>query len=569
MLRRFLVISAAIATSLCAQPSTENRAGVMAGQVLNSKTGEPVRRASISVRPSSPPGGGSGAIMSTIPPAPYAATTDAEGKFRIEKVDPGTYRISVERQGFVRQEYNAAGRSGAFTIGTPVQLAAGQELKNLEIKMTPQAVITGRVLDEEGEAVARVQIQALRRRTLQGKSQLLPLGGASTNDVGEYRLADLPPGRYWVSAVYQSRMRMMNEPPARNTADKPQEDYIATFYPNAVDETAARPVDVEAGQQLPGIDIRLQKAPVFRISGKVNSIGGAAQRARILVMPRDGNVMSRMVLTAMGVITKEDGTFEIAGVPAGSYFVGAMGMQSGMTILAKAPVDVTRENVSGVTLDMGRLVTLTGKIHLPGGAQQADGKPLSPSNVRIQLNVVEGMGFGNPPVAIKADGTFSIENVGPEKYRIGVFNLPQGTWLKSIRAGGHEILDTDLDLSGGSAVALDVTLAVGAGQVGGIVQDSSQKPVPGALVILTPDPPRPTRTDLQRLIPADQHGKFVMENVAPGSYKVFALIQAEALDVMDPDLLKAYDSKARRITLRDNGQEQLTLTAVTPEETPK
>ena len=76
-------------------------------------------------------------------PAPFAATTDAEGKFSIDKVEPGTYRLSAERQGFVRQEYGARLNS---MMGTTINVATGQNLKDLNFKMTPQAVVRGRVL---------------------------------------------------------------------------------------------------------------------------------------------------------------------------------------------------------------------------------------------------------------------------------------------------------------------------------------------------------------------------------------------------------------------------------------
>src|SRR5260370_5122679 len=93
------------------------------------------------------------------PAAPYAGTSDADGKFRIENVEPGSYRLAAERQGFVRREYGAGQNS---MLGTTLNVVAASELKDLNFNLIPQAVITGKVVDEGGEGMARVQIQLLR-----------------------------------------------------------------------------------------------------------------------------------------------------------------------------------------------------------------------------------------------------------------------------------------------------------------------------------------------------------------------------------------------------------------------
>src|SRR4030095_11304203 len=100
----------------------------------------------------------------------------------------------------------------------------------------------------------------------------------------------------------------------------------------------------------------------------------------------------------------------------------------------------------------------------------------------------EGLPFNSPAASAKEDGSFTIENVGPEKYRIVAFNPPQCTWLKSIRVGDQEVLDSGIDLSGGVPGPVLITLGVGPGQISGTVQDSKQQPASGSIVTLIPDP---------------------------------------------------------------------------------
>ena len=542
-----------------AEPPDAKKLGSLEGRAVNSKTGEPIRRVNLTLRPS----GGPGMVVTGLPTpmavaAPYTAATDAEGKFRIDKVEPGSYQMTAERQGFIRQMYGA-GQSG---MGITLRVAAGQDLKELNFKLIPQAVITGRVVDEEGEPLARVQIQVLRRRFLQGKSQLMPLGGGQTTDTGEFRVSDLAPGKYWVSATYR-RMMMFGEPPARNTGDKPEEDYVTTFYPGSIDQAASRPIDLEAGQELPGIDIRMQRARIYRIRGKV--VGGAQpfRNLRLMALPRDRGPMMGF-FGNLGAAVKEDGSFEIGYVQAGSYYVTVMpqGPQSSM---GKVAVDVSRDNVENVILTLGGGVTLTGSIRIDGDVQQAEqaqGKKITFGAARVQLVSTDGIPFNTPSVSPKEDGSFALENVGPDKYRIGVFNVPPGTWLKSIRAGDQEVLDTGIDVSGGAPGPVQITLGTGVGQISGLVRDAKQQPVSGGLVTLLPDPMKEDRNDLYRTTTADQTGQFTLQNIAPGDYKLFAWGDIEPGSNMDPELQKLHESKAEKVTIRPNSQQNVTLTQI-------
>ena len=460
------------------------------------------------------------------PAAPYAATTDAEGKFRIEGVEPGMYRMMAERQGFVRQEYGARKNS---MMGSTINVTSGQELKELNIDMIPQAVIIGRVLDDEGEPLARVQIQVMRRRYFRGKQQLMPTGGNMTMDTGEFRIADLAPGRYWISAMYR-RMGMFGEGPARNAGDKPEEEYVTTYYPGMIDQAGARPIDVVAGQELPGVDIRLQKAPVYRIRGKVTGGTEPARNLRVMVMPRDSMMMMGFMGNAGGMV-KEDGSFEIGGVQSGAYYVSAMHNQGRPTAMGKVAVDVGRGNVENVALVLTAPLTLNGVIRIDGNVEQLEktaGKKIAFSSVRVQLMPMDGMNFGNAGGGqAKDDGTFTLENVGHDKFRVMAMNFPQGTWLKSIRAGDQEVLEAGLDLNAGSPGPLQVTLGVGTGSVSGTVQDANQKPVSASMVQLIPDPMKEERYDLYRVVSSDQSGQFTMQGIPPGEYKVFALDDVE------------------------------------------
>ena len=161
------------------------------GSVQNALTGEPLRKANLTLRlAEGRPGGGTG--MS------YTTSTDAAGRFTIANIEPGKYRLSAERTGFVDQQYGAKTPSQGGAI---ITLDKSQKLRDAAIRMTPHGVVAGRVLDEDGDPLANTNIQVLRSAYVRGRKQLIQVENGSTNDLGEYRIYGLPPGRYVISAV--------------------------------------------------------------------------------------------------------------------------------------------------------------------------------------------------------------------------------------------------------------------------------------------------------------------------------------------------------------------------------
>ncbi|MCC6585105.1 MAG: carboxypeptidase regulatory-like domain-containing protein [Bryobacterales bacterium] len=539
--------------------SDPKKLAAIEGRVLNAKTGVALRRVNVALHSFNSGGrSGTGTIGFAVPPtAPYAATTDAEGKFRIERIEPGSYRMIADRQGFVRSEY---GSRGAGRMGAMISVDAGQELRNMELKLVPQAVVSGRVLDEEGEPLARVQIQLLRRMFAQGRHQLLPAGGGMTLDTGEFRIPEIAPGRYWINATYLGNP-MFGELAARNPAGKPEEAYITTYYPNASDQASARHLDIQAGQELPGIDIRMQKARVFRVRGKVTGPQSTARNLQITLLPRQSPPFFGF-RNSSGV--KEDGSFEIGNVQPGAYNLAAMVMHGPMTIIGKMPVEVGDQDLDKVVFALTGTSTLSGSIRIDGDVQtfeRRSGKRLSLDSIRLQCMPINMIVFGNTTTTAKEDGTFNIENIAPDSYRLVTMGLPQGVYLKAIRMGEQDVTDSGFEIVSGAPATVQVTLGVGVGEVSGIVRNREQQAAAG-IVSLVSDPLKQGRMDLHRMTSGDQKGQFTIKNLPPGDYKLYAWEDVEPGSLMDPEFLKAHESRAHRLTIKVDGQEQVTLTQI-------
>jgi uncharacterized surface anchored protein len=185
----------------------------------------------------------------------------------------------------------------------------------------------------------------------------------------------------------------------------------------------------------------------------------------------------------------------------------------------------------------------------------------------VQLTPTEGMAFNIPRATTKSDGTFVVENVSPDKYRIVAVNLPSGTWLKSIRAGDREVQDTGLDLSSGNVGQIQIVLGLGGAQIDGGVQDAQQHAAAGSMVTLLSDPYKADRYDLNRIATTDQNGHFSLTGIPPGEYRLYAWEDIEPGAYTDPEFLKPHEGKATKLSLKNKGQEQVTLVQIPAEAT--
>lgn len=122
-----------------------------------------------------------------VPPAVFGAISDASGHFSIASMPPGTYAIIEERAGYV------------YISAPTIALKDGQRLTDFKLEMTPQTVISGRVVDEYGGPVQGVPVEALPVAEDAGKAHLYTslnsMSGNNTDDRGEFRLRGAP-GKY-------------------------------------------------------------------------------------------------------------------------------------------------------------------------------------------------------------------------------------------------------------------------------------------------------------------------------------------------------------------------------------
>lgn len=506
------------------------------GQVINAITGEPLKKANLMLMRTDSPG------------SRYGAVSDAGGKFSIHDIDPGKYRLTAERNGFVRQSYNARGASMAGQILT---LSARDKLTGLAFKLMPQSVISGHVIDEDGDPVARVAVEALQYRYFQGKKQLMPWGAGSTDDLGEYRIFGLKAGKYFLRATYRDmEMGMTTPTTGARSGSAPEEGYAPAYYPGTADASSAATLTLTPGMEARGTDIRLVKTRAVRVRGVVVSPDGRTRQGMIVMLfPRSASMMfSRM----MAPIQDSQGHFEIHGVTPGSYVLVANSFGDGIRYSGRQTVEVGNSNIDDVQLALAAPVDLSAHVKIEGNAN------VQLNEVRVFLEPVLQAGMGSGGGTANSNGDLTVKNLAPVEYRPRVM-APKGFYVKSIRYGDTDALDSAIDLSSGAPGQLEILLSPDGGEVDGSVTNDKGEASTGAMVTLIPDGERRASSMFFKTGTTDQSGHFTMKDIAPGEYTVYAWDEVDYGAVQDPDFLKPFEDQGKKLKIEAKGRENVDL----------
>jgi hypothetical protein len=519
------------------------------GNVLNAATGEPLRKAHLMLRRQGDSQDNS-----------YSTVTDSAGHFLMDHVDPGRYMLSASRNGFVTQQYSP---QGSTRRAATITLDRAQNMTQIRFRLTPEGVITGRILDQDGDPMPNVMVQVLRFSYARGRKQLMPMNSEQTNDLGEYRLHDLAPGKYYIGATwhapqFQAQGNVIPTGPAQARAAA-EEGYAATYYPNTANPDAASTIEVTPGAVIRGVDISLLQTRTVRVSGRVVSLltNRAMRNVNVFLMRRD-NPYQMVRLGAR--VTDPSGSFTVRGVVPGSYFLQADSFEDGKRQTARMSLDVGSTNLENVQISIGPAAEIAGRIAYDG-SNTTDPKPGS-VRVMLESRAADPMG-GAGGSLLKEDGTFIIQNVTANSYNVGVYGLNGNWYLKSVRLGDTDITETGIDFSQGVTPAeLVVTISSDGGQLEGSVQDAKQSPAIGAQVTLIPESGKRGISYLYKQASTDQTGHFAIKGIKPGKYTVIAWEQIDSGAYMDPDFLKPFESKGESVTIGENGQEKAQLKAI-------
>ncbi|PWU11900.1 MAG: hypothetical protein C5B51_01820 [Terriglobia bacterium] len=523
------------------------------GTVTNAATGAPVRKATILVgRTDVTPG-------PNALPRNYTTATDASGTFAMKDLEPGKYRITVSRTGFVSMAYGAR---GANRSGTTLSLERGQKITGVNVRLTPHGVVTGRIVDEDGEAASGLSVQLVSLQNRQGRQQGNAVAGVgNTNDLGEYRIFGVAPGKYYLRATPRNNFEVAPFGQDRSNS-QPEEDYVSTYFPGTSNPAAATPIEVTSGGVTSGINLSLSKVPTVHVKGSISGgLPTGRRQIQIVLQPRNVNFSGGFRPNFVDA----SGKFDIRGVSPGQYLLSAMWNDGTRSLSASMPIDVGVSNVENIAMELRPGMDISGRIRIEGDAKT----DLSSVNVNLRPRDNNGRFFGGTAGArVKDDNSFQLRNAGASIYELSVFGLPEGYYVKSVRAGQIDVLVNGVDLTRGAVEPLDVLLSPNAATVSGAVQNAKTgQPAPGATVVLVPrEKERREQQQYFRTVTTDQNGAYTFRSVVPGEYQAFAWEDIEPGAYTDAEFLKPFETKAEALTLRESDRKAVSLTMIPAEQ---
>ncbi len=485
--------------------------GVIAGRVVDAASGDPVRKAIVTV------------TWQGTPRAWATTQTDGSGQFRVEGLPPGKYDLRANKQGLGSAIYGA---NSVRELGDLITLGDGETRGDLQLKFLRSASISGRVVEPDGDPVPSVSVSLMRSTRNLGERVLVNYQQTNTNDRGEYRFTPVDPGEYYLRC---------NPNVQRLMGIVPREIIVPQYFGGAREPKDAMAIHVRGGDVLAGIDFHLTTEHPATISGRITGVPQLDPPAETPVSGQGGGVVfangRRMTNRGTGVpislIPASDGPFfggsgtqangpdyrfEMPETVSGRYRLQTMIRVKDKPYYASHVFDA-HEGANDIILAMVPGVTVKGHLTVEGPGMNA------PENFAIALappgSEPRGQSYSSP---VGKDGSFSIDQVAPGEYLLNINPTPAGIFEKSITQGDKDVLYQRIEIPPGTSAPLSIVLSSNVATLTGEV-DAGKR----AGILLEPVGKWHTMARFYYSALADDAGKFKLNGVAPGKYKIFAL----------------------------------------------
>jgi hypothetical protein len=541
---------------------------------------------------------------------------DAAGRWSFRNLPAGVYAISASATGFLDGFLGQRAPGGPFPR---ITLGDHDAALDLRLQLWPHAVITGAVRDDFGDPLVNTPVEAFRRMAQGGSVRYVQAATyVRTDDLGAYRIAGLPPGDYVVaaatmtitsstpaaaaltadqfrqqperteairraasdsgifnatapgmrvgSAIIQSGTLSGNDlmpPPA--APGQRQRVFPRTFYPSASGASNAQLITLRAGEERPGMDLRLQAVPAVRVAGTVTGPSGPEPLIGLSLTHVSQDALSAYggtsELALFSAVTDQAGRFEFPAVTTGQYVLQVLKIPrvqatprsvDDPSLWATMPVVVGDADVTKLA------VTLRQGLHV-AGTVAFDSEPPAARDVErmaITLQPADAAAFPrHVPGAVKADRAFRTIAYPAGRYIVSLSGVPAGWTLTSMVADGRDVLSAPLELKDADVTGVTITFSNRPSRLTGVVRQQNGLADSEATVLVFPvDATTWLRngasTRLSRELRTGRSGEFSASGLPPGDYLVVVAGEDLIGHWQSSSSLTALARLASRVTLR-------------------
>lgn len=362
-----------VVACLCQCVAAQVRGSTVSGTVLQEGTSAPI----------------AGATVTLGSRTPVVSTTDKNGVFSFAAVAPGRYVVRVTADGYfappgggsdsLEQRFGVTDeltqRQAEAEVTTLVTVNSGLDVKGLVTRLVPGGAIFGRVQNDAKAPLQNRSVIALKKRYVESKIATGIAKTATTDDRGQYRLAGLAPGEYYIE--------VQGNP--------------SVYFPTVTSIGRAESIQLIAGREFAAGDIVVPTFVGRSISGTLPGAFSLDHGIVFYLIPADATISSASdagIVPAVNVSTNAGGrTFELRNVFPGTYDLFArVGLgateQPGYYRTLQA-VRVADENITNIVLSFNANVNITGRLMSDTGGPVTPGPGTTP--------VVPRGGVSNPP----------------------------------------------------------------------------------------------------------------------------------------------------------------------------
>jgi hypothetical protein len=462
-------------------------AQTLEGKVFEDHTGDPLASARVKVSRPGTPG-----LIADL-------DTDRTGCFHSARLPAGQYRLEVSKPNYLDVTL-AASVTGESAAG-----------RALAVRLVRLGVITGQVVDAQNRPIRGARVFPMTKP--QGATFFQPGNPVLTNDQGQYRHYGLLPGEYAVAVSLAS-------------FGSGSSGAGSMFYP---DNANPRIFAISGGEEYRNVDFAFLPSSLHSVSGVVN-LAEPETNIRFVVALASEAQPSLLVAVEP---TKADGSFQLQGVPAGSYYLFASGPVRGYgagsavlgpdPLFARTRIDLAVQDLTGVSLAPAK--GRSARFVLRGETAQVSGS--CPASATLTLRPLENWGAQTMQrINVSAANEQRVDNIAPGRYSLSVVDLGDACF-----SADHPVLDLEREDDPGT-VAVLVTAA---GSIHGRLVSSSAAPSAFAVVLVASG----TAGGVRLAFP-DAEGRFTFDGLRPGSYRIAAQPAASA-ERWVPDIARMFE----------------------------